>query len=163
MHTITVLLADDHAVIREGVLSLLKHEDGIHVVGQAENGRQAVSAAGLLRPDVVVLDISMPQLNGMEAARQILQASPATRVIILSAHHDAAFIALVRAIGASGFLNKHSSAHHLPAAIRAVHQGHSFFLSPSLSDEDAHDSHPGISAPQPMAPSKPWRFPSLVA
>jgi DNA-binding NarL/FixJ family response regulator len=155
MNTITVLLADDHAIIREGVMELLKQEKDMAVIGEAENGHQAVAAVRQLRPDVVVMDISMPQLNGMEAARQILQHSPGTRIIILSAHHDAAFIALVTAIGASGFLNKHSSAHELPAAIREVHQGRSFFRSPSLSilpdeDDTSHvgraDSHHGQPA-----------------
>ncbi|MCF7786844.1 MAG: response regulator transcription factor [Prosthecobacter sp.] len=133
MNTITVLLADDNAIIREGVLALLKLEDGIEVVGEVENGCQAVAAARQLCPDVVVMDISMPQLNGMEAARQILQAAPDTRVIILSAHHENAFISLVMAIGASGYLNKLTSVHELPAAIREVHQGRPFYRSPGIS------------------------------
>lgn len=133
MNTITVLLVDDHAIIREGLLALLKLEDGIKVVGEAENGCQAVAAAVKLCPDVVVMDITMPQLNGMEAARQILQAAPRTKVIILSAHHEDAFAALVKAIGASGYLNKQTSVHELPAAIREAHQGRPFYLSPGIA------------------------------
>ncbi|MDP1586455.1 MAG: response regulator transcription factor, partial [Prosthecobacter sp.] len=132
MNTITVLLVDDHAIIREGVLALLKLEDGIEVVGEVENGCQAVAAVGELCPDVVVMDITMPELNGMEAARQILQAAPNTKVIILSAHHEDAFVALVMAIGTSGYLNKQTAFHELPAAIREVHQGRPFYRSPAL-------------------------------
>lgn len=133
MNTITVLLADDHAVMREGVLALLKAEDDISVIGEAENGLQAVEAASRLRPDVVVMDISMPELNGMEAARQILEAAPDTKVIMLSAHHEEVFGALVMAIGTSGYLNKYTSVYDLPAAIREVNQGRSFFHGPGLA------------------------------
>lgn len=147
MNPITVLLADDHALIRESVRALLKGEDGIKVIGEAENGLQAVEAVGRLRPDVVIMDISMPQLNGMEAARQILQAAPGTKVIMLSAHHEDAFVALVMAIGTSGYLNKYTSVYDLPAAIREVHQGGSFFHNPKTTlPPDAHDRGASHSA-----------------
>lgn len=102
MKPITVLLAEDHLIVREGLCALLKNEEDIMVVGEASNGRQAVSLATRLQPDVVVMDIAMPQLNGMEATRQILQAHPETKVLILSAHSDDAYVALVSAIGAKG-------------------------------------------------------------
>jgi DNA-binding NarL/FixJ family response regulator len=88
MNPITVLLAEDHMIVREGLLALLKQETDIQVVGEAENGRQAVALAASLAPDVVVMDIAMPLLNGLEATRQILHATPITRVLILSAHGD---------------------------------------------------------------------------
>lgn len=137
MNTITVLLAEDHQIVREGLRALLKLEEGIEVIGEAENGRQAVELAGSLRPDVVVMDIAMPLLNGMEATRQILQALPATKVLMLSAYSDDAYVSLVMAIGASGYLIKQTAAHVLPKAIRTVQQGKTFF-SPAISRRFDH-------------------------
>jgi len=88
MKRITVLLAEDHMIVREGLRALLQLEDDMDVVGEAENGRQAVELTGTLSPDVVVMDIAMPLLNGMEATRQILHDYPATKILILSAHSD---------------------------------------------------------------------------
>jgi DNA-binding NarL/FixJ family response regulator len=137
MNTITVLLAEDHLIVREGLRALLKLEEGIEVIGEAENGRQAVELAGSLHPDVVVMDIAMPMLNGMEATRQILQAVPGTKVLMLSAYSDDAYVSLVMAIGASGYLIKQTAAHVLPKAIRIVHQGKTFF-SPVISRRFDH-------------------------
>ena len=102
MKRITVLLAEDHMIVREGLRALLEAEDDIEVVGEAENGRQAVALASKLRPDVVVMDIAMPLLNGLEATRQILKAAPATKVLMLSAHSDDAYVEQVMALGAVG-------------------------------------------------------------
>lgn len=132
MKRITVLLAEDHTIVREGLLALLKLEDDIEVVGEAENGRQAVAMTRKLGPAVVVMDIAMPLLNGLEATRQILQALPATKVLILSAHSDEAYVEQVMALGASGYLIKQTAAHVLPEAIRKVHKGNNFF-SPVIS------------------------------
>lgn len=143
MNPITVLLAEDHMIVREGLRALLKLEADIEVVGEAENGRQAVALASKLCPDVIVMDISMPLLNGLEATRQILQTAPSTKVLMLSAHGDDAYVEQVMALGASGYLIKQTAAHMLTAAIREVHQG-KLFLSPSISkrrkdhDEKAH-------------------------
>ena len=100
MKKITVLLAEDHLIVREGFRGLLKGERDIEIVGEAENGRQAVQLAKKLRPAVVVMDIAMPQLNGLEATRQILEANPATKVIMLSAHADDAYVQQATAAGA---------------------------------------------------------------
>ena len=127
MSKITVLLADDHAIIREGLRALLEGEPDIEVVGEAETGRQAVQRTQRLRPAVVVMDIAMPLLNGLEATRQILKATPATRVLILSAHRDDEYVDEAVRIGAAGYLIKQTSAHVLPAAIRAAHKGQRFF------------------------------------
>jgi DNA-binding NarL/FixJ family response regulator len=132
MKRITVLLAEDHQIVREGFRSLLEHESDIEVVGEAENGRQAVQLTRKLRPAVVVMDIAMPRLNGLEAARQIRQEFPDTRVLILSAHSDDAYVEQVSALGADGFLLKQTSSHELATAIREVHKGKRFF-SHSLS------------------------------
>ncbi|MFZ4680870.1 MAG: response regulator [Terrimicrobiaceae bacterium] len=129
---ITVLLAEDHMIVREGLMALLKMEKDIAVVGEAENGRLAVDQARLLLPDVVVMDIAMPMLNGLEATRQILQASPATKILVLSAHSDDAYVEMVMALGASGYLIKQSAAHVLPEAIREAHKGNTYF-SPTIA------------------------------
>jgi len=132
MKTITVLLAEDHLIVREGLRALLKSEADIEVVGEADNGREAVEITRTLRPDVIVMDIAMPLLNGLEATRQILRAAPATRIIILSAHSDDAYVDQVMALGASGYLIKQTAFHVLPETIRQVHQGQTCF-SPSIS------------------------------
>jgi DNA-binding NarL/FixJ family response regulator len=129
---IKTLLADDHTIVREGLRSLLKADNGIEVVGEAHNGREAVKLALALRPDIVVMDIAMPLLNGLEATRQMLAAAPATKVIILSAHSDDAYIDRVIAVGAAGFLIKQTSAQILATAIHQVMAGNTFY-SPQVS------------------------------
>jgi DNA-binding NarL/FixJ family response regulator len=124
---ITVLLAEDHTIMREGLRKLLGAERDIEVVGEAGNGRQAVDMTAALRPDVVVMDIAMPLLNGLEATRQIRKACPEAKVIILSAHSDDAYVESVMALGASGYLIKQSSAHMLSEGIREVMRGNVFF------------------------------------
>ena len=135
---ITVLLAEDHLILRDGLHCLLNHEKGIEVVGAAANGRQAVELAEKLHPSVVVMDIAMPLLNGLEAARQILKAAPATRVLILSAHNDDAYVERVIALGAAGYLIKQSAANVLPKAIREVHKGKQFFSPVIAKRLDQH-------------------------
>ncbi len=129
---ITLVLAEDHTVVREGLRKLLEAEEDIEVVGEAETGRQAVALARRLRPAVVVIDIAMPVLNGLEAARQIRKAAPGTRVLILSAHSDDAYVEQAIAIGAKGYLLKQTSAHVLCLAVREVYRGNSFFC-PSIA------------------------------
>ncbi len=126
--TITVLLAEDHAIVREGFRKLLEAEEDFQVVGEANNGRVAVNMTKKLRPDVVVMDIAMPLLNGLEATRQILKELPATRVVILSAHSDDAYIEHLNAVGAAGYLIKQNSSHLLAKAIREVHRGNTSFV-----------------------------------
>ncbi len=140
MKRITVLLAEDHTIVREGLLAYLELEDDISVVGEAENGRQAVELTRKLCPDVVVMDIAMPLLNGLEATRQILQATPAPKVLILSAHSDDAYVERAMSVGASGYLNKQTAAHTLPRAIREIHKGMPFF-SPAISRRLEHHQH----------------------
>src|SRR5687768_15429403 len=132
MKRITVLLAEDHQIVREGFRALLKHERDIEVVGEAETGREAVQLTRKLRPDVVVMDIAMPLLNGLEATRQIRKDFPDTKVLILSAHSDDAYVQQVTELGAAGFLLKQTSSHDLSTAIREVKKGKTFF-SPSIS------------------------------
>jgi len=124
---ITVLLAEDHAIVREGLRTLLEAETDIEVVGEAANGRQAVELANKLHPAVVIMDIAMPLLNGLEATRQILKVAPATRILILSAHSDDAYVEQVISLGAAGYLIKQTAANVLPKAIREVQKGNQFF------------------------------------
>lgn len=132
MKRITVLLAEDHQIVREGFRSLLKHEADMEVIGEAETGRQAVALVKKLSPDVVVMDIAMPLLNGLEATRQIRRDYPNTKVLMLTAHNDDAYVAKVATLGAMGFLLKQASAHNLAVAIREVHKGNTFF-SPEVT------------------------------
>ncbi|MGD0016014.1 MAG: response regulator transcription factor [Verrucomicrobiia bacterium] len=132
MKHITVLLAEDHMIVREGLRSLLEHESDIEVVGEAQTGRQAVQLTRKLRPTVVVMDIAMPLLNGLEATRQILKVVPATKVVILSAHSDDAYVEQATALGAAGYLIKQTSLQVLARAIREAHKGNTFF-SPSIA------------------------------
>jgi DNA-binding NarL/FixJ family response regulator len=132
MEPITVILAEDHQIVREGLRSLLKREEGIEVVGEAETGRAAVKLTRKLQPAVVVMDIAMPLLNGLQATRQIRKDSPQTKVLILSAHSDDAYVEQSAALGASGFLLKQTSSHSLATAIREVHKGNGFF-SPAIA------------------------------
>ena len=129
---IAVLLAEDHTVVREGLRTLLEAEGDIEVVGEADTGRQAVALADQLRPGVVVMDIAMPSLNGVEATRQILKAAPDTKVLILSAHSDHAYVEQVLALGAAGYLLKQTSAHVLAEAVREVGRGKTYF-SPTIA------------------------------
>jgi DNA-binding NarL/FixJ family response regulator len=124
---ITVLLVDDHTMFREGLRNLLKMEGDIKLVGEAQNCRQAVALVKKLRPAVVVMDIGMPSLNGLEATRQILKEVPSAKIIILSAHSDDAYVKNAMECGAVGFLPSQSSTQLLCEVIRKVIKGHTIF------------------------------------
>jgi DNA-binding NarL/FixJ family response regulator len=120
---ITVLLAEDHTVVREGLQLLIEADGDIKVVGEAVTGRQAVLMNKELRPNVVIMDIAMPLLNGIQATQQILKESPTTRILILSAHADPEYVDQLVAYGVAGYLTKQSSAEKVTHAIREVHAG----------------------------------------
>jgi DNA-binding NarL/FixJ family response regulator len=132
MKRISVLLAEDHTIVRQGLRLLVEADGDIEIVGEAKTGREAVQMTRELRPGIVVMDIAMPLLNGLEATRQILKAFPATKVLILSAHSDPEYIEQVVKAGALGYLVKQSSGDVLAKAIRELHKGQAFF-APSIA------------------------------
>jgi two-component system response regulator NreC len=130
--TISIFLADDHTIVRQGLAKLIEAEPNLKVIGEAENGRQAVSKVERLNPDIVIMDIAMPLLNGIEATRQIKKLSPQTKVIILSMHSHDRYISELISIGASGYLLKDSTGGEIVKAISAAMKG-DVYLSPSIS------------------------------
>lgn len=132
MKTIKVLVAEDHTIVRKGLCALLYPESDIKVVGEAENGRQAIEMVEELNPDVILLDISMPELNGMDATRQLKKKYPDLKILILSMHSSKEYILETLRAGASGYLIKRSAPTDLIKAIHLAYNGDSF-LSPSVS------------------------------
>ena len=131
MKRITVLLADDNKVVRGEFKKILELEDDMEVVGEAKNGRLAVAMVKKLLPALVLMDVAMPLLNGLQAMREILAAVPATKVLMLSAHSDEAYVAAATDCGAMGYLIKHTAAASVCPAIRAVVKGDTFY-SPAI-------------------------------
>jgi DNA-binding NarL/FixJ family response regulator len=132
MSTLSVLLADDHKIMRAGLRSLLEKNANVSVVAEAEDGHQAVQLAGQLRPDLVIMDISMPKLNGIEATRQIMADLPDTKIIALSMHSDKRFLVEMFQAGAVGYLLKDCAAEELEQAIKTV-AAHPCYLSPKIA------------------------------
>jgi two-component system response regulator NreC len=138
MKKLRILLADDHIVMRTGLRALLERQPNLEVVGESENGRETVALAASLRPDVVVMDVGMPVLNGIEATQTIVTQRPAIAVVILSMHADESYVMRALKAGARGYLLKDSAAADLIGAIQAISQGKSFF-SPKVSRILAED------------------------
>jgi DNA-binding NarL/FixJ family response regulator len=141
-----ILLADDHRMVRQGFRLILDAQEDMEVVGETGNGREAVEMAKALRPDVVVMDVTMPELNGIEATRRIREAEPLVRVLGLSVHRDAVYVREIVRAGAEGYILKESADSELIAAVRAVAQGNSY-LSPEvagavLKDYRKHATNP---------------------
>jgi len=127
MDPIRILLADDHNIIRDGIRLLLERQPGFSVVGEAANGREALRIAQEQTPDVVIMDIAMPDLNGIEATRRIVERLPKTGVVILSMHYDESYVIRALKAGARGYLLKDALKSELIAAVQAVSQGRSYF------------------------------------
>ncbi len=152
MKPIQVLLVEDHNIVREGFRNMLNMESDIEVVGEADNGRQALKLCQDLVPDVILMDISMPRLNGLEAARQILKATPKVKILFLSAHNDDAYVHDAIEAGAVGFLLKQSSGDEVCRAIRNVMKGGTFFtasISRRLDRLQAASDQPNTATSQP--------------
>jgi DNA-binding NarL/FixJ family response regulator len=135
---IRILLADDHAVVRQGFRLILNQEPDMEVVGEAREGTEAVRLTGQLRPDIVIMDIAMPKMNGVEATRRIVENHPESKVVILSMHKDAVYVRETLRSGAKGYLLKESIDNDLLRAVRAVAQGDGF-LSPEVSSTVLED------------------------
>jgi DNA-binding NarL/FixJ family response regulator len=150
--TIKVLLADDHKIVREGLRSLLEKERDIDVIAMAENGRMSVQLAGELRPDVAVIDIAMPEMNGIEAIRRISRENPAVMVLALSMHSARRFVVEALAAGAKGYLLKDCAAEDLVRAIRTV-AGNETYLSPKIAEVIVKDYMKRLPESAPAADS----------
>jgi two-component system response regulator NreC len=138
MKKIRVLIADDHTLVREGLRALLEAQGDFEVIAEAGNGNEAVERCLQLKPDVVLMDIGMPVLDGFEATRRIVKTSPATRVLVLTVHETEDYFFRVLEAGAQGFLVKDAASTELAAAVRAVHQG-GMFLHPPLAKRLVED------------------------
>jgi DNA-binding NarL/FixJ family response regulator len=127
MKRITVLLVEDHTIVRQGLRLLIEADGDIEIVGEAKTGREAIQMNSKLRPEIIVMDIAMPLLNGLQATRQILKGFPAAKILILSAHSDADYVEQVVKAGALGYLIKHTSGEVVAKAIRELRNGKTFF------------------------------------
>jgi len=150
---IRILLADDHAVVRQGFRMILSAHPDLEIVGEAGNGREAVELAATLRPDVVVMDVAMPELNGIEATRRLTADNPHTRVVALSMHKDSVYVREILRAGARGYLLKDSVADDLVAAVRAVASGEGY-LSPGVSNAVLDDYRKHVTNPIDLLSSR---------
>ena len=153
MKRIRILLADDHAVVRQGFKMILSAQTDMEIVGEAGNGREAVEQAEQLRPDIVVMDVAMPELNGIEATRRLAASVPHTRVVALSMHKDSVYVREILRAGARGYLLKDSGASDLVSAIRAVAGGESY-LSPAVSNAVLDDYRRHVTNPIDLLTSR---------
>lgn len=153
MKKIKILLADDHAVVRQGFKMILSAQPDMEIVGEAGNGREAVELAENLKPDIVVMDVAMPELNGIEATRRLTASSPHTRVVALSMHKDNVYVREILRAGARGYLLKDSVAADVVAAIRAVARGESY-LSPAVSNAVLDDYRKHVTNPIDLLSSR---------
>lgn len=151
MQKIKVLLADDHNVVRQGLRALFTTEEDIEIVGEADTGRQAVQMAKRLMPDVVVMDIAMPLLNGLEATRQITNQVPTAKVLVLSTYSDDEYVQQLTEAGAAGYLVKQTAANDLLKAIREAHRGNAYF-SPSIAKRLRDHYREAFTSGQPAKP-----------
>ena len=142
----TILLVDDHRIVREGLRTLLGQQPDLEVVGEAADGRDAVAQARILRPDVIVMDIAMPELNGVEATRLILAESPQVRIVALSMYADRRFVAEILRAGALGYVLKDGAFEELALAIRTITEGKTY-LSPSIAGLVVEELMQRTSAP----------------
>jgi DNA-binding NarL/FixJ family response regulator len=153
MKRIRILLADDHAVVRQGFRMILAAHPDMEIVGEAGNGREAVELAERLKPEVVVMDVSMPELNGIEATRRLAASTPHTRVLALSMHKDSVYVREILRAGARGYLLKDSVADDLVSAVRAVSAGEGY-LSPQVSNAVLGDYRRHVTDPIDLLTSR---------
>ncbi len=158
----TIMLADDHAVVRQGFRMILAAQWDMEVVAEVSNGREAVEQAERLQPDVCVMDVTMPELNGIEATRRIAKVSPKTRVLALSMHKDSVYVREILRAGAKGYLLKDSSETDFLNAVRAVAQGKGY-LSPEVSDAVLDDYRKHVTNPIDLLSTREREVLQLIA
>ncbi len=159
---IRILLADDHPVVRQGFRLILTAQPDMEIVGEAGNGRQAVELAQGLLPDVVVMDVAMPELNGIEATRRLARVAPRTRVLALSMHKDSVYVREILRAGARGYLLKDSVDRDLLAAVRAVAGGEGY-LSPGVADAVLSDYRRHVTDPLDLLSSREREVLQMIA
>jgi two-component system, NarL family, response regulator NreC len=159
---IRILLADDHAMVRQGFRMILAAQSDMEIVGEAGNGREAVELSAQLKPDVVVMDVAMPELNGIEATRRIAGASSHTRVLALSMYKDSVYVREILRAGARGFLLKDAIDRDLLAAVRAVAGGEGY-LSPAVSEAVLSDYRKHVTDPLDLLSSREREVLQMIA
>jgi len=147
--SISVLLVDDHNIVRQGLKALLTCEPDIHVVAEAQTGREAVQIAGKIHPEVVIMDLAMPLLNGWEATRQILKVAPSAKILVLSTYEGIEHVQQAIASGAAAYLMKQTAASDLVKAIREVRKGNAYF-SPVIAERLRERTYQGGTDPKPQ-------------
>lgn len=162
MKKIRILLADDHAMVRQGFRMILESQPDMEIVGEAGNGREAAELAESLHPDVVVMDVAMPELNGIEATRRLAASAPRTRVLALSMYKDSVYVREILRAGARGFLLKDAIDRDLLAAVRAVATGEGY-LSPAVSDAVLTDYRRHVSDPLDLLSAREREVLQLIA
>lgn len=159
---IRILLADDHVLVRQGFKLILSEQPDMQIAGEAANGREAVEQAEKLQPDIVVMDVTMPELNGIEATRRITTAAPRARVLALSMHKDAVYVREILRAGARGYLLKDSADADLIAAVRAVAKGEGY-LSPAISDAVLTDYRRHVTDPLDLLTTREREVLQMIA
>jgi DNA-binding NarL/FixJ family response regulator len=159
---IRILLADDHAVVRQGFGRILAAQSDMEIVGEAGNGREAVEMAEKLKPEVVVMDVSMPELNGIEATRRLVKSLPYTRVLALSMHKDSVYVREILRAGARGYLLKDSSDQDLIAAVRSLAKCEGY-ISPAVSGAVLADYRQHVTDPIDLLTSREREVLQMIA
>ncbi len=159
---IRILLVDDHAMVRQGFRMILGSQSDMEIIGEAGNGKVAVEMAEKLLPDVIVMDVAMPELNGIEATRKIIAAQPRSRILALSMHKDSVYVREILRAGARGYLLKDSIDGDLLAAVRAVAKGEGY-LSPAVSDAVLTDYRKHVTAPLDLLTSREREVLQMIA
>jgi DNA-binding NarL/FixJ family response regulator len=162
MKKIRIVLADDHSVVRQGFRRILEAQSDMEIVGEASNGREALEQAALLTPDVVVMDVARPELNGIEATRRMKEATPHSRVLALSMHKDSVYVREILRAGARGYLLKDAVDEDLIAAVRAVSRGEGY-LSPGVADAVLTDYRQHVSDPIDLLTTREREVLQLIA
>ncbi|MCC6265600.1 MAG: response regulator transcription factor [Bryobacterales bacterium] len=159
---IRILLADDHSVVRQGFSAILRTQDDMDVIAEATNGREAIEKALTLKPDVIVMDVAMPELNGIEATRRIQEEAPRSRILALSMHKDAVYVREILRAGARGYLLKDAIDTDLISAVRAVAQGDGY-ISPAVSEAVLSDYRKHVTNPLDLLSSREREVLQMIA